>query len=292
MPEKTQVNISDGEKGMLYIGNHTTSSKGYAKMAQQMIQNGGNTFAFFTRNPRGRNAKAIDAKDVEKFLRLAGDNEFGKIVAHAPYTMNCCAAKEELRDFARNTMADDLKRMEYTPGNYYNFHPGSHVGQGTEVGIQKIAEILNDVLTEEQTTTVLLETMAGKGSEVGKNFQEIRAILDLVEKDHKMGVCLDTCHVWDGGYDIVNNLDGVMEEFDKVIGLSRLKAVHLNDSLNGMGSHKDRHAKIGEGEIGQEALVRVIRHPAFQGIPFILETPNDDSGWTKEISVLRQAYEK
>lgn len=277
---------------MLYIGNHTTSSKGYKKMAQQMIKNGGNTFAFFTRNPRGGNAKAIDEKDVEEFLQLAGAHGFGKIVAHAPYTMNCCAAKEDLRDFARNTMADDLKRMEYTPGNYYNFHPGNHVGQGAETGIQKIAEILNDVLTEEQTTTVLLETMAGKGSEVGRNFQEIRSILDLVEKDHKMGVCLDTCHVWDGGYDIVHDLDGVLKEFDQVIGLSRLKAIHLNDSLNGMGSHKDRHAKIGEGEIGLEALVRVIRHPALAEIPFILETPNDDAGWTREIAVLREAFEK
>lgn len=273
---------------MLYIGNHTTSSKGYEKMAQQMIANGGNTFAFFTRNPRGGNAKAIDETDVEKFLQLAGDNGFGKIVAHAPYTMNCCAAKEELQEFARNTMADDLKRMEYTPGNYYNFHPGSHVGQGAEVGIQKIAEILNEVLTEEQTTIVLLETMAGKGSEVGRSFEELHAILELV----KMGICLDTCHVWDGGYDIVNDLDGVLTEFDKVIGLSRLKAVHLNDSMNGLGSHKDRHARIGEGEIGLEALVRVIRHPALKNIPFILETPNDDAGWTREITLLREAFEK
>jgi deoxyribonuclease-4 len=277
---------------MLYIGNHTTSSKGYEKMAHQMIANGGNTFAFFTRNPRGGNAKAIDETDVKKFLSLAGDNGFGKIVAHAPYTMNCCAAKENLREFARNTMADDLKRMEYTPGNYYNFHPGSHVGQGAETGIQKIAEILNEVLTEEQTTTVLLETMAGKGSEVGRDFQELRRILDLVEKDHKMGICLDTCHVWDGGYDIVNDLDGVLTEFDQVIGLERLKAVHLNDSMNGLGSHKDRHAKIGEGQIGLEALVRVIRHPALKEIPFILETPNDDEGWTREIALLREEYEK
>lgn len=277
---------------MLYIGNHTTSSKGYEKMARQMIANGGNTFAFFTRNPRGGNAKAIDETDVEKFLSLAGNNGFGKIVAHAPYTMNCCAARENLREFARNTMADDLKRMEYTPGNYYNFHPGSYVGQGAETGIQKIAEILNEVLTEEQTTTVLLETMAGKGSEVGRSFQELREILDLVEKDHKMGICLDTCHVWDGGYDIVSDLDGVLTEFDKVIGLERLKAVHLNDSMNGLGSHKDRHAKIGEGQIGLEALVRVIRHPALKDIPFILETPNDDEGWTREIALLREAYEK
>ena len=267
---------------MLYIGNHTTSSKGYEKMAQQMIANGGNTFAFFTRNPRGGKAKEINETDVEKFLALAGEHHFGKIVAHAPYTLNACAAKENLRDFARETMADDLRRMEYTPGNYYNFHPGSHVGQGTETGIRKIAEILNEVLTEGQTTTVLLETMAGKGSEVGRNFQEIKEILDLVEKKDKMGVCLDTCHVWDGGYDIVHNLDGVLKEFDEIIGLDRLKAVHLNDSMNGLGSYKDRHAKIGEGQIGLDALVRVICHPALQGLPFILETPMMMKGGQKK----------
>ncbi len=277
---------------MLYIGNHTTSSKGYAAMARQMIKNGGNTFAFFTRNPRGGKAKNIDEKDVAKFLELSKKNEFGKIVAHAPYTMNCAAAREDLREFARETMKDDLKRMEYTPGNYYNFHPGSHVGQGSEAGIAKIAEILNDVLTEEQSTTVLLETMAGKGSEVGRSFQEIRAIIDLVDRKDKLGVCLDTCHVWDGGYDIVGNLDGVLKEFDEVIGLGRLKAVHLNDSMNGLGSHKDRHAPIGEGCIGLEALVRVISHPALKGIPFILETPNDDEGWTKEIALLRERYQE
>ncbi len=276
---------------MLYIGNHTTSSKGYENMARQMIANGGNTFAFFTRNPRGGKAKEINEKDIEKFLALAGEHHFGRIVAHAPYTLNACAAKENLREFARETMADDLKRMEYTPGNYYNFHPGSHVGQGAETGIRKIAQILNDVLTDGQSTTVLLETMSGKGSEVGRNFEEIRAILDLVDKKDKMGVCLDTCHVWDGGYDIVNNLDGVLEEFDRIIGLEKLKAVHLNDSMNEMGSHKDRHAKIGEGHIGLEALVRVISHPALQGIPFILETPNDDEGWTKEIRLLRESAE-
>lgn len=277
---------------MLYIGNHTTSSKGYAAMGRQMIKNGGNTFAFFTRNPRGGKAKNIDEKDVAKFLELSKENGFGKIVAHAPYTMNCAAAREDLRDFARETMKDDLKRMEYTPGNYYNFHPGSHVGQGSEAGIAKIAEILNDVLTEEQSTTVLLETMAGKGSEVGRSFQEIRAIMDLVDRKEKLGVCLDTCHVWDGGYDIVGNLDGVLKEFDEVIGLERLKAVHLNDSMNGLGSHKDRHAPIGEGCIGLEALVRVISHPVLKGIPFILETPNDDEGWTKEIALLREKYQE
>ena len=275
---------------MLYIGNHTSSSKGYAAMGRQIVKNGGNTFAFFTRNPRGGNAKAIDPADVAKFQEIAREHEFGKIVAHAPYTLNACAAKENLRDFARNTFSDDLKRMEATPGNYYNFHPGSHVGQGIEVGIQKIAEVLNAVLTEEQTTTVLLETMAGKGSEVGSYFQELRAIMDLVEKRDKLGICLDTCHVWDGGYDIVNDLDGVITEFDRIIGLDHLKAIHLNDSLNPLGSHKDRHARIGEGQIGLDALVRVIRHPALEGKPFILETPNDEEGWTREIALLRERY--
>ena len=276
----------------LYIGNHTSSSKRYTAMAKQMIANGGNTFAFFTRNPRGGKAKAIDEKDIRNFLELTESCNFGKIVAHAPYTLNACAAKENLRDFARETFADDLQRMEYTPGNYYNFHPGSHVGQGAEIGIQKIAEILNDVLTEEQSTTVLLETMSGKGSEVGRNFEELREIIDLVHLKNKIGVCLDTCHVWDGGYDIVNDLDGVLDAFDHIIGLDNLKAVHLNDSLNDLGSHKDRHARIGEGKIGLNALVRVICHPKLKEIPFILETPNDDEGWTKEISLLREAYSK
>lgn len=277
---------------VLYIGNHTSSSKGYAAMARQIIKNGGNTFAFFTRNPRGGKAKAIDETDIQNFLVLAQENHFGKIVAHAPYTLNACAAKEELRTFARETFADDLRRMEYTPENYYNFHPGSHVGQGSEIGIQKIAEILNDVLTEEQTTTVLLETMSGKGTEVGRNFEELRKILNLVEKKSKMGICLDTCHVWDGGYDIVHDLDGVLNDFDHIIGLERLKAIHLNDSLNDCGSHKDRHARIGEGKIGMEALVHIIKHPALREIPFILETPNDDSGWTEEIHVLKEAFYK
>ena len=261
-------------------------------MARQIIKNGGNTFAFFTRNPRGGKAKAIDETDIQNFLVLAQENHFGKIVAHAPYTLNACAAKEELRTFARETFADDLRRMEYTPGNYYNFHPGSHVGQGSEIGIQKIAEILNDVLTEEQTTTVLLETMSGKGTEVGRNFEELRKILNLVEKKSKMGICLDTCHVWDGGYDIVHDLDGVLNDFDHIIGLERLKAIHLNDSLNDCGSHKDCHARIGEGKIGMEALVHIIKHPALREIPFILETPNDDSGWTEEIHVLKEAFYK
>lgn len=276
---------------MLYIGNHTSSSKGYTAMGRQMLANGGNTFAFFTRNPRGGKAKEIDPEDVKKFLELEQENGFGKLVAHAPYTMNCASDKENLREFAREILADDMKRMELTPGNYYNFHPGSHVGQGAEAGIAKIAEILNEVLIKEQTTTVLLETMSGKGSEVGRNFQELRQIIDQVELKEKLGVCLDTCHVWDGGYDIVNDLDGVLTEFDQIIGLDRLKAIHLNDSMNGLGSHKDRHAKIGEGEIGLEALVRVINHPATRGIPFILETPNDDEGWRREISLLREKYE-
>ena len=276
---------------MLYIGNHTSSSKGYLAMGKQMLANGGNTFAFFTRNPRGGKAKEIDPQDVQAFLKLEQENHFGKLVAHAPYTMNCCAAKENLREFARETRVDDLKRLELTPGNYYNFHPGSHVGQGEETGIAKIAEILNEVLTKEQSTTVLLETMSGKGSEVGRNFQELRQIIDQVELKEKLGVCLDTCHVWDGGYDIVSDLDGVFTEFDQIIGLDRLKAIHLNDSMNGLGSHKDRHARIGEGEIGLEALVRVINHPATKGVPFILETPNDDEGWAREIALLRKEYE-
>lgn len=277
---------------MLYIGNHTSSSRGYAAMGRQMVQNGGNTFAFFTRNPRGGAAKEIRTEDIRQFHEIAQEHHFGRLVAHAPYTMNCCAAKENLRDFAREILKDDLKRMEFTPGSYYNFHPGSHVGQGAETGIQKIAEILNQVLTDSQSTTVLLETMSGKGSEVGRNFQELRDILDRTEKKEKLGVCLDTCHVWDGGYDIVHDLDGVLEEFDRIIGLDRLKAVHLNDSMNELGSHKDRHARIGEGKIGLEALVRVITHPALEGRPFILETPNDDAGWAREIALLKEKYEQ
>ena len=277
---------------VLYIGNHTSSSKGYAAMERQMVKNGGNTFAFFTRNPRGGKAKEIDPADVEKFLELAREHHFGKIVAHAPYTMNACAAKENLRDFAREIMADDLKRMEYTPGNYYNFHPGSHVKQGVDQGIAYITEMLNQVLRTEQTTTVLLETMAGKGSEVGRNFEELCRILDGVKLQEKMGVCLDTCHVWDGGYDIVNDLDGVLEEFDRIIGLERLRAIHLNDSMNELGSHKDRHAKIGEGQIGLEALIRVVNHPKLRHLPFILETPNDDEGYAREIALMRTNYQE
>ena len=274
---------------MLYIGNHTSSSRGYLAMGKQMLANGGYTFAFFTRNPRGGRAKDINLQDVQEFLQLAQENHFGKIVAHAPYTMNCAGAKENLRDFARETMSDDLKRMEYTPGNYYNFHPGSHVRQGADVGISYIADMLNEILKPDQTTTVLLETMSGKGSEVGRTFEELKAIIDKVGLNSQLGVCLDTCHVWDAGYDIVNDLDGVLEEFDRVIGLKRLKAIHINDSLNERGSHKDRHARIGEGKIGLPAFERIVRHPHLQGLPFILETPNDEEGWAKEIEMLRRA---
>ena len=277
---------------MIYTGCHLSSAKGFEAMGKNALKLGADTFAFFTRNPRGGNAKAIDPADAARFRELAAKHHFGKIVAHAPYTLNPCGAKEEVRDFAFRAFQEDLVRMEYIPGNYYNFHPGSHVGQGAEAGVRMIAEMLNEVLTEDQTTTVLLETMSGKGTEMGRNFEELRQILDLVEKKDKMGICLDTCHVWDGGYDIVNDFDGVLEEFDRIIGLEKLKAIHLNDSLNDLGSHKDRHARIGEGRIGLEALVRVIRYPRLEGIPFILETPNDDEGWAAEIRTLREAYEK
>ncbi len=274
----------------LTIGSHISSSKGYEAMGKTAVYMGADTFAFFTRNPRGGKAKEIKPEDVEKYKKIAKEYQFGKIVAHAPYTMNACAAKEDLREFAKNTMRDDLERMEYIPGNYYNFHPGSHVGQGAAVGIEKIAEILNAVLKPEWDTTVLLETMAGKGTEVGRSFEELREIIDRVDCREKLGVCLDTCHVWDGGYDIVHDLDGVVQEFDRVIGLGYLKAVHLNDSMNPMGSHKDRHAKIGEGQIGLAALSAVTRHPALRHLPFVLETPNDVDGWAAEIRVLREHF--
>ena len=272
----------------MLIGNHLSASKGYAAMGKAALELDANTFAFFTRNPRGGKAKEIDEKDVEKFLNFAKEHEFGKIVAHAPYTMNLCAAKEDVRSFSKEMLFDDLRRMEDTPGNYYNFHPGSHVGQGADTGIELIAEALNEALKPDQTTTVLLETMAGKGTEVGRNFEELREILDRVELKEKMGVCLDTCHVWDGGYDIVNDLEGVLKEFDRVIGLDRLKAVHFNDSMNDCGSHKDRHARIGEGKIGAEAMRHVAVHPLLEGRPFILETPNDDEGYKREIHLVRE----
>ena len=275
----------------LLIGNHLSSAQGFLAMGKAAVRLDANVFAFFTRNPRGGRAKAIDEEDVRAFLTFQKEQGIGKLVAHAPYTMNACAAKENLRSFAREMMADDLQRMEYVPGNYYNFHPGSHVGQGVEKGIEWIAGQLNAVLFPEQRTTVLLETMAGKGTEVGRTFDELQEILVRVELQDKIGVCLDTCHVWDSGYDIVNHLDDVLQEFDQVIGLGRLKAVHLNDSLNPSGSHKDRHARIGAGCIGLEALVRVINHPALRGLPFILETPNDDAGYAAEIRLLRDGYQ-
>lgn len=271
----------------MLIGNHLSSSKGYFAMGKMAVSLGANTFAFFTRNPRGGKAKEIDTEDVERFLEFAKEHSFGKLVAHAPYTMNLCAAKEDVRNFSKEVIADDLKRMEYTPGNYYNFHPGSHVGQGAEAGIDLIAEVLNEVLTPQQTTIVLLETMAGKGSEIGRNFEELRRILDKVKLQEKMGVCFDTCHVWDGGYDIVNHFNEVLEEFDRVIGLDRLYAVHFNDSMNECGAHKDRHARIGEGCIGLAAMQRVATHPLLAGKPFILETPNDDEGYAREIALVQ-----
>ncbi len=272
----------------MLIGNHLSASKGYAAMGRAAVALGANTFAFFTRNPRGGKAKEINPEDVKKLLSLMEEEQFGKLVAHAPYTMNLCAAKEEIRQFSKDMIADDLARMEYTPGNYYNFHPGSHVGQGAERGKELIAEALNAVLAEEQTTTVLLETMAGKGSEVGRSFEELRDILERVTLKDKMGVCFDTCHVWDAGYDIVNDLDGVLKEFDEIIGLNRLMAVHFNDSMNPCGAHKDRHARIGEGCIGAEAMRRVATHPLLAGKPFILETPNDDEGYRREIALVRE----
>ena len=275
---------------MLTIGCHLSSSKGYLAMGKDAVKINANTFQFFTRNPRGGNAKAIVPSDVEAYLAFAKEHGISRILAHAPYTLNACSADEHLREFARNTMADDLLRMEYTPGNCYNFHPGSHVKQGVETGIAYIVDMLNQILKPEQTTTVLLETMAGKGSEIGRNFEELREILDRVNLTDHMGVCLDTCHVWDGGYDIVNHLDEVLTEFDRVIGLNRLKAVHLNDSQNPLGAHKDRHAKIGEGQIGEEALVRVINHPALKNLPFYLETPNELPGYAAEIALLRDSY--
>ena len=275
---------------MLKIGYHVSSSGGFVSMARQALDAGGNTFAFFTRNPRGGAARTITQIEVDEFLKIAAENGISKLVAHSPYTLNPCSHDEHLREYARDTFADDIRRMEYVPGNYYNFHPGAHTGQGTDVGIEQISSMLNSVLKEEQTTTVLLETMAGKGSEVGSKFEELRAIIDRVELSSHVGVCLDTCHVWDGGYDIVNDLDGVIAEFDRVIGLSLLKAIHLNDSLNNLGAHKDRHARIGEGKIGFEALCRVINHPALRDLPFILETPNDEAGYAREIKMLKEKY--
>jgi deoxyribonuclease-4 len=277
---------------MLTIGCHLSASKGYAAMGKQAVSIGANTFQFFTRNPRGGRAKAIVEKDVNQFLELAKENGIYIILAHAPYTLNACSPDESVREFAINTFEDDLRRMEYTPGNLYNFHPGSHVGQGVEIGVEYIAGMLNKLLKPEQTTMVLLETMAGKGSEVGKTFGELKAILDQVELKNKMGVCLDTCHVYDAGYDIVNNLEGVLDEFDQLIGLDKLMAIHLNDSKNSFESHKDRHEKLGEGSIGMEAIERIINHPKLRHLPFFLETPNEIDGYEKEIKDLKELYQE
>lgn len=273
---------------MLRIGCHLSSSKGYLAMGKEAVKIDANTFQFFTRNPRGSKAKELNPKDIAAYLDFAKSHGISRILAHAPYTLNACSADESVREFARLTMADDLLRLEHTPGNCYNFHPGSHVGQGAETGIQLIADLLNEILKPEQHTTVLLETMAGKGSEVGRSFEELREILDRATLSDHMGVCLDTCHVWDGGYDIVNHLDQVVDQFDQIVGLNRLKAIHLNDSMNPLGAHKDRHAKIGEGHIGTEALIRVVNHPAFKHLPFYLETPNELDGYAREIRLMRE----
>lgn len=275
---------------MLRIGCHLSSSKGYAAMAREALSIGANTFQFFTRNPRGGNAKAIDPADVSAFHALAEEHNISPILAHAPYTLNACSADASVRDFALRTMKDDLARMEYTPENLYNFHPGSHVKQGVELGITYICEMLNQALSPDQNTTVLLETMAGKGSEVGRSFEELREILDRVTLQEKMGICLDTCHVWDGGYNIAGDLDSVLTHFDNVIGLDRLKAIHLNNSLNPLGSHKDRHARLTDGQIPLDALIRLVNHPALRHLPFYLETPNDLNGYAEEIALMKQYF--
>lgn len=275
---------------MLNIGCHLSISNGFEAIGKQALEIGANTFQFFTRNPRGGQAKPLDLEDVKAFEEYRKENGIVSVLAHAPYTMNACAKDEGLREFARNTMADDIYRLDHIEGALYNFHPGSHVSQGVDVGIQYIADMLNAVLFPEQKTTILLETMAGKGSEVGRSFEELRAIIDKVELKEKLGVCLDTCHVFDGGYDIVNDLDGVLEEFDRIIGLDRLKAIHLNDSLNYLGCHKDRHEKIGEGGLGLPAIERIINHPKLKNLPFFLETPNDIDGYQREIELLKTLY--
>ena len=277
---------------MLRIGCHLSSSRGYLAMGKEAEKIHANTFQFFTRNPRGSSVKKLDPKDISRYLEFAKEKDICHILAHAPYTLNAASADAHTREFALQTMEDDLKRLEYLPGICYNFHPGSHVKQGVETGIGHIAALLNAVLRPEQSTTVLLETMAGKGSEVGRSFQELREIIDRVDLSEKLGVCLDTCHVWDAGYDIAGDLDGVLHEFDQVIGLHRLRAIHLNDSLNPLGAGKDRHARIGEGCIGFEALARVVCHPKLRNLPFYLETPNDLDGYAGEIARMREVWEK
>ena len=275
---------------MLHIGCHLSSSAGFAAMGYTALSIGADTFQFFTRNPRGSKAKAMDPADVQALMNLMAEHHFAPLIAHAPYTLNPCSASEDTRQFALQTMEDDLRRMEFLPGQYYNFHPGSHVGQGMEIGITLIADTLNAILTPDMTTTVLLETMSGKGSEVGGSFEELREILDRVTLSDKMGVCLDTCHVSDAGYDIIHDLDGVLTKFDTIIGLHRLKAIHLNDSKNPPGSHKDRHEVIGSGHLGQETLSRITRHPALRHLPFCLETPNELPGYQAEIALLRELW--
>lgn len=270
------------------IGCHLSSSGGYLEMAKRAVEIGANVFQFFTRNPRGGAAKPINPADIDAFLAFSEENSIGPILAHAPYTMNLCAAEKRIRDFALDIFMDDLHRMEYTPGNLYNLHPGSHVGQGVEKGIEWIVHALNTAITKEQTTFVLLETMAGKGSEIGGTFEELRTIIDEVECKDRLGVCLDTCHIYDGGYDILNNLEGVLEQFDKVVGLERLKAIHINDTKNPLGSRKDRHETIGNGHLGLDTFRRVINHPRLRDLPFYLETPNELPGYAKEIDLLKK----
>ncbi|NYB76010.1 deoxyribonuclease IV [Sedimentibacter hydroxybenzoicus DSM 7310] len=277
---------------MLKIGCHLSVSNGYEKMGKDALKIGANTFQYFTRNPRGSKAKSIDAGDAKKLRDLMEKHEFAKVIGHAPYTLNICSADERTREFALEVLEDDLVRMEFLPNNYYNFHPGSHVKQGVEVGIKYISDALNKVIKENQTTIVLLETMSGKGTEIGRTFEELRQIIDGVNLSEKVGVCLDTCHVFDSGYDIVNDLDGVINEFDRIIGLDRLYAIHLNDSKNPFNSQKDRHETIGDGQIGLEAITRIINHPELRNLPFVLETPNELDGHAKEIKMLREAYEK
>lgn len=274
---------------MLYLGCHLSSAKGFAAMGETAAAIGANTFQFFTRNPRGGRAKELDPADAARLRQMQEAGAIGPVIAHAPYTINPCSAQDRTREFALETMANDLQRLEHLPGNFYNFHPGSHVGQGAETGIRLIVQTLNAVLFPGQRTTVLLETMAGKGSEIGGRFEELRAILDGVTLQEKVGVCLDTCHVHDGGYDIAQDLDGVLEEFDRVLGLDRLKALHLNDSMNPRGARKDRHQKLGQGYIGLEPMVRIVNHPALRDLPMVLETPNELEGYAAEIRLLRAA---
>lgn len=275
---------------MLNIGCHLSASKGFGNMGKEALSIDANTFQFFTRNPRGSKAKEIDENDVKELLKIVKDNDFAPLLGHAPYTLNACSADKRTRGFALEVLIDDMVRMEHLPNNLYNIHPGSHVGQGVEKGIDLIADALNFILTPKQTTIVLLETMSGKGSEVGSSFQEIRKIIEKVNQEDKVGVCLDTCHVYDAGYDIVNDLDGVLDEFDRIIGLDRLRAIHLNDSKNPFSSRKDRHEKIGEGAIGLKALADIINHPRLRRLPFFLETPNELPGYAQEIKLLRNAY--